>query len=81
MKKIKKFILPLSFTVALILTVLNFISCQKDPPVGDGSECSYCNVNSDCKDGMTCELFTNNNAANFKSALKCAATSYTTCPI
>jgi len=60
MKKVKKFILPLVFALTLIVTVVNFVACEKDCV---GCECHGCDKDADCLDGMKCTLYYNSYVA------------------
>jgi hypothetical protein len=79
MKKIKQFLLPFLLAIAIGITITNLIACSKDDAVGDGSECSYCNTDADCRDGMTCEFFYDNNPMQQKSANLCAYSYTSSC--
>lgn len=81
MKKIKKLILPVSLGLLIFLTVINVTSCEDDDAVGDGSLCTDCNTNADCKDGMTCKFFYISTAMQTKSANLCAYSTTETCPL
>jgi hypothetical protein len=79
MKRIRKWGLPVTLGLAIVLTSINFIACVAEEPVGDGSLCTNCNTNADCKDGMKCKFFYSNNAYSQKAANLCAYDYTTSC--
>lgn len=79
MRKNKNLLWPLLLAIAIAITVTNFIACSDDDAVGDGSECSKCDTDADCLDGMTCEFFYDNNPMQQRSANLCAYSYTSTC--
>ena len=64
----KRFIEFLVLGVAILFTCVNIlIGCA-----ADGSECDHCEKDSDCKDGLTCEIFDD-------AVFRCAPNSSTKC--
>ena len=61
--------------ISIIFTCILLAACGGDDSPSPGSQCAQCSVDSDCNQGLTCELFSN----QFGLFKKCAAPGTETC--
>jgi hypothetical protein len=74
MENLRKFLVVYLLSFALIATGVNILTgCDKK-----GSECDSCDSNSDCADGLTCEMFDDDKTrcANVGTTVECKTYSF-----